>query len=183
MRHRLLTLGMGMAAGTILLAGTANADNDFNHGRHQVVARTQLTFTMNNRDAWRHDEPRWNRHRDRGHQHGPQCRRVWIPGGYETISERVWVPAHYEEDVRAWRVKWMWVPDSPRFLHDLLVIKNDNPYDAPPCPDFRRYGRGHWENHILQEGYKRQVWVPGGWQTVEQQVHVPGHYEHICRHH
>jgi hypothetical protein len=72
--------------------------------------------------------------------------RVWVPGGYESVSERVWLPG---------RVERVWVE---------------------PVFEFRLGSCGSRFRVMVAAGHWRTVQHPGHYETRRVRVYVPGHW-------
>ena len=97
--------------------------------------------------------------RDRGHR--DHVERVWVPPVYEDRCTKVWVePAYRSECVK------VWVPERYETRCDRVWVE--------PVYEVRevvRYERGR---RICTR--ERVCVRPGGWQTVEKRVCIPGFY-------
>lgn len=174
MHTRMLTIGLGLAAA--LCATPALAEDSFStfarNGERVLVAEREYRYTVY--DGGRHG--RHGRHRKR-HRHTAACDRVWIPGGYETVTERQWVAGQYENVTSPWKVEWKWTGHTHRGEH--LRVVTDSPY-PPERPNRWKYGRGRWQRRVIERGHTDPHWVPGHYETVERQIPTSGRYEFAC---
>lgn len=165
----IIGLGLVLALGAAPAFADDDADRGERHDGRRLIREQEYRYTVYDGG---------HRRRHRRHYHTAACRRVWVSGVQETITERQWVPGRYEEVIRPWKVEWIWVP---RHHHrEQLRVITDSPSDPPRRPNRRRYGRGYWTSRILQEEYVRREWVPGHYQTVARTVDTGGYYEFVC---
>jgi hypothetical protein len=85
----------------------------------------------------------------------PPPKKVWVPGYYETKTEKVWVPGSCET---------VWVPPTYRYVwkgpHKARVVSTPGRYETIQHP-------GRWEYRQVR------VWVSGRWEYADACA-VPG---------
>jgi hypothetical protein len=84
-----------------------------------------------------------------GYSHGYTASRVWVPGWYETVSERVWVPGRTER---------IWVEP---------VYEYRPVYHVGACGPVRV---------LVRAGYWRTIHHPGHYELRRVRVYRPGYW-------